>query len=63
MLNKFIALGVWGFATGLLLEALQFVLPVYRSVQLSDVLLNALSVLIGGGMGMLYDKIFVKHKN
>ena len=36
-----------GLATGFIIESLQFVLPVYRGVQLSDVILNGASVLIG----------------
>ena len=38
---------VLGFAIGLTIETLQFILPVYRSVQLSDVVLNGISGLIG----------------
>ena len=49
-----------GLMCGVLLETIQFVLPVVRSVQLSDVLLNAISVVIGGVMGVVYDKIFNK---
>lgn len=58
--NKIINLLVVGVIFGIILESLQYILPVYRSVQLSDVVLNALSVLIGGVMGILYDKIFIR---
>ena len=45
---KIILLIIVGLMSGLLIEGLQFVLPVQRSVQLSDVLLNTISVLLGG---------------
>ena len=53
----FVALG---FATGLFIESFQFILPIQRSVQLSDVLLNMASVVIGGLVGVLY--LFMANK-
>ncbi len=37
-----------GLSVGLTIETLQFILPVNRSVQLSDIIFNGISVLIGG---------------
>lgn len=45
---KIILCFVLGMLTGLIIETYQFILPVARSVQLSDVILNGLSALIGG---------------
>lgn len=44
-----------GLCVGVLIETLQFILPVPRSVQLSDVILNSISVFIGGMIGCFYD--------
>ena len=65
LINKFVFLLVIGFMIGVGLETLQFILPVYRSVQLSDVLLNTFSVIIGGVLGIFYDTIifFIRKKN
>ena len=49
-----------GACSGATIEVLQFILPVYRSVQLSDVILNAFSVLIGGLLGLFYHFICKK---
>lgn len=49
-----------GFCVGLCIETLQFILPVQRSVQLSDVVFNSISVLIGAMYGFLL--ICVKKK-
>ena len=38
---------VLGVITGIMIELLQFILPVNRSVQLSDVVLNTMSAVIG----------------
>ena len=54
-INRFIMLLVVGVMFGVGLETLQFVLPVTRSVQLSDVILNTISVVVGGMLGVLYD--------
>lgn len=51
---------VLGLICGKMLEITQFVLPVYRSVELSDVVLNTISVVIGCLLGILYDAIFSK---
>ncbi len=37
-----------GALCGLIIETYQFILPIQRSVQLSDIILNAISALIGG---------------
>ena len=37
-----------GFAFGLFIETMQFILPIQRSVQLSDIVFNSISVFIGG---------------
>lgn len=54
MLTKIILLIVIGMLTGLLIETCQFILPIYRSVQLTDVLLNSASVFGGGLIAMGY---------
>lgn len=51
-----------GFVLGATIETLQYVLPVARAVQISDVLLNGISVLIGGGIGCCYALILKKFK-
>lgn len=58
IVNMFVKLFIIGVISGSMLETIQFVLPVYRSVQLSDMVLNTISVLIGGVNGLIYDKIF-----
>ena len=50
---------VVGFIIGLSVETLQFILPVYRSVQLRDVLLNSLSTLLGA---VIYKCVFYFRK-
>ena len=52
-----IKLVIIGLLYGVLIETIQFVLPVPRSVQLSDVIFNTISVCIGGGLGCLYKYI------
>ena len=42
-----------GLGVGLCIETLQFILPVQRSVQLSDIVFNSLSVMIGALYGFL----------
>lgn len=55
-----------GLLVGFCIELLQFVLPVNRSVQLSDMLLNSVSVFIGACyfrfLWWLRDKIYVNKK-
>lgn len=55
----------FGLLTGVLIETFQFILPISRSVQLSDALLNMTSTFIGGLIAWGYiwfiDKII--HKN
>ena len=58
--SKLLILTIVGLVMGLTLECLQFVLPVYRSVQLSDVILNTISVFLGGCLGIAYDFILNK---
>ena len=63
---KILLLLGFGLLTGLLIETLQFILPVPRSVQLSDALLNMASTFVGGliAWGYLWfiDK-FIDKKN
>lgn len=49
-----------GFLSGTLIELSQFILPITRSVQLTDVLLNTASVLIGGIICMIFILIISK---
>lgn len=44
-----------GIASGCFIEIFQFILPVPRSVQLSDIVFNTISVFVGGlvGLGMI----------
>lgn len=58
--NKLLMLTLIGLMMGLALETLQYILPVYRTVQLSDIILNTFSVVIGGVCGIVYDLIFNK---
>ena len=60
MLIRIILLIVIGMLTGLFIEACQFVLPIYRSVQLTDVLLNTASVFGGGLLAMGYLSLIKK---
>ena len=53
---------LFGVIFGISLETLQFVLPVSRSVQLSDAILNTISVVMGGIIGILYDCV-IKYKS
>lgn len=62
LINRFIMLFVIGVIFGIGLETLQFVLPVSRSVQLSDAILNTISVVMGGILGILYDCV-IKYKS
>ena len=62
LLNKLLMLTLIGLMIGLALETLQYILPVYRTVQLSDIILNIFSVVIGGVCGIVYDLIFNKLK-
>jgi hypothetical protein len=43
-----------GILSGFLIELCQFIFPVPRSVQLSDVVFNTISVIVGGIIGWLY---------
>lgn len=47
-------LPVLGVFSGVFIEGCQYVFPIVRSVQLSDVILNAISVCIGGVVGIVY---------
>ena len=55
----FISLTI-GFICGMLIEFCQFMFPVPRSIQLSDVVFNAISVLFGALICMLYQYIINK---
>lgn len=55
IVSKFVVLVIVGVVMGVSLETIQFILPVIRSVQLSDVLLNTFSVVLGGIIGLLYN--------
>ena len=46
--KQLISLLVVGFVIGLFIEFMQFLLPIARSVQLSDLLLNTISSVMGG---------------
>ena len=54
---SFIVMFIIGFMLGLGIEILQYVLPVPRSVQVSDIILNGFSVCIGGLMGGILNLI------
>ena len=54
---SFVVLFFAGLMLGLGIELFQFVLPIPRSVQLSDVLLNSASVCIGGFYGYIVNRI------
>lgn len=49
-----------GFCVGFTIELLQLILPIARAVQLIDVILNGLSVILGGVIGILYVKLVNK---
>lgn len=61
---KLLLLVCIGLAIGISIETLQFILPISRSVQLSDALLNMVSVFVGGliawGYLWIISKIFRK---
>ena len=52
-----------GLGVGLCIETLQFILPVKRSVQLSDAVLNAVSVLLGAVYGVLLIRVNKRLEN
>lgn len=58
----FLKLFIFGIIIGLSIETIQYILPVFRSVQLSDILLNTLSVIIGGCVGFAYERLYKKFK-
>ena len=62
IVSKFVVLVIVGVVMGVLLETIQFILPVVRSVQLSDVLLNTFSVVLGGIIGLLYNFVTCRIK-
>ncbi|MGN1201476.1 MAG: VanZ family protein [Candidatus Caccovivens sp.] len=54
-----------GILSGTLIETFQFILPIQRSVQLSDIVFNTISVLFGGLLCKFYLKlisIFLKNR-
>ena len=58
--TKLLLLIVFGLAMGMFIETCQFILPIPRSVQLSDVLLNCVSVFVGGLIACGYLAIIKK---
>lgn len=60
---RLILLVVFGLLSGTFIETCQFILPVPRSVQLSDVLLNAVSVFAGGLIAWGYLAVIKKIKH
>lgn len=59
-ISKIILLLCFGFFAGMFVELSQFILPVPRSVQMSDIFFNMLSTFVGGMIGFLYLWIFNK---
>ena len=53
-LKSLLIFALVGLICGFAIELTQFILPIQRSVQLSDVIFNMISVLIGGIIGKLY---------
>ena len=51
---KLLFLLVFGVVSGCFIEFMQYALPIHRSVQITDVLLNTISVVIGGLIAWLY---------
>ena len=54
VINLLIKSLVIGLVLGIVIEAGQFLLPVRRSIQLSDVLFNMVSMILGALIGKLY---------
>ena len=59
---KILLLLIFGLLTGITIETFQFILPIQRSVQLSDALLNMVSVFVGGMIAWGYLWIIKKIK-
>ena len=51
-----------GLASGLFIETMQFILPIERTIQLSDVLLNTISCMLGGLYFLILLRIRKKSK-
>ncbi len=58
--QKLIILFALGAGIGLMIETMQFILPIPRMVQLSDIILNATSTALGGMQYIIYIKIVDK---
>jgi VanZ family protein len=58
--NILVMLVLVGLGVGLTIETLQYLLPINRSVQLSDVILNSFSVVLGGVVVWFYEWIIIK---
>lgn len=56
----FLILFICGLCAGLFIETVQFFIPYNRSVQLSDVIFNTISMMLGGGAYILLLKLFKK---
>ena len=53
---------ICGFCVGFGIELMQFVLPVYRTVQVQDLLFNSISVSLGTAITILTRKLFIRVK-
>ena len=51
-----------GFLSGLFIEAMQFILPIERAIQLSDIILNTISCVLGGVYFFILLKIKTKKR-
>ena len=59
---RLLFLAIFGLLSGTFIETCQFILPIQRSVQLSDVLLNCVSVFAGGLIAWGYLAVIEKIK-
>lgn len=62
--QKTLLLLLIGLCCGIIIEVCQFIFPIQRSAQLSDIIFNTISVLLGGLLCSLYIKIItsLQHK-
>jgi len=61
IVNRLIWAFVFGVITGTAIETIQYLLPVARTIQLSDVLLNTLSVVLGATYYHFIDCVLKPH--
>lgn len=52
--KRIFCLVVFGFLCGALIETMQYILPITRTVQVSDAIFNMISTIIGGAIGRIY---------